>query len=136
MRKFTQNVKKVVLKEKNCKECGTVMTGRADKIFCGDMCRNEYHNRNKSQENEQLRGIVNIIRRNRKILQGFYEKNIMSVTIEQLHMQGFNFKFYTHQEKVDEDNCVIYCFDHGYQLCETYCLLARRAPVASRLLAV
>ncbi len=54
--------------EKKCLSCGETLIGRADKKFCNDSCRNNYHhNQNRDQINF-IRNINNILKKNRAIL--------------------------------------------------------------------
>ena len=34
----------IMNKNRECKKCGNLITGRADKVFCNDYCRNSYNN--------------------------------------------------------------------------------------------
>ena len=51
-----------------CKQCGKNITGRLDKKFCDDYCRNTYNNQNKRDDELLIQGINRIIRKNRRIL--------------------------------------------------------------------
>ncbi len=55
--------------DRACLTCGTSIKGRTDKKFCDDYCRNSYHNKLNSDDNNYVRNVNNVLRRNRRILE-------------------------------------------------------------------
>ena len=53
---------------KNCLECGEKITGRIDKKFCSDYCRNTYNNSVAKESKNLVRNINNRLKKNYKIL--------------------------------------------------------------------
>jgi len=101
--------------QKKCPECGDVIVGRADKKFCSDQCRNTYNNRLNSDASNTVRNINNILRKNRRILQGFNKQSGKSmVTKEALLTNGFNFTYHTHTYTTKKGDMYYFCYEQGY----------------------
>ncbi len=102
--------------KKYCLCCNEwLMTGRIDRKFCGDACRNGYHNDEFRNRNNLMRNIVNSLKRNRRALIVLAEKQ--TATIAELAALGFVQDYFTHVSKCEEDT-VFYCFDMGYKFVE------------------
>ena len=63
--------------EKSCLQCGDKISGRSDKKFCSDYCRNAFNNDQNRDVNNYVRNINNILRKNRRILA---ELNVPGIT--------------------------------------------------------
>jgi hypothetical protein len=106
---------------RRCRECGSPIVGRSDKQFCGDSCRNSYHNRSNSETKVQITRINRILKRNYAILEEIlseksnHKKSFKSFTVEDLLREGFNFVFFT---SVCWENsvCRFSCYDICYIL--------------------
>src|ERR1051325_5084183 len=82
---------------KTCLYCGNKITGRTDKKFCNDYCRNAYNNQLKSVSSPVVRNINNSLIKNRRILEAMLgEEKMVKQPKEKLLHQGFNFKYFTH----------------------------------------
>ena len=101
---------------KTCLQCGSTFRGRADKKFCDDYCRNNYHNRIKAHSNNNIRNINNALGRNRRILKDLLpaEEKMVKTTKEKLLNHGFSFKYITHKFTNKTGSTYYYCYDHGY----------------------
>jgi hypothetical protein len=60
-----------------------------------------------------MRRINNSLRRNRRILKEFYEKQLLQVQRHELLEKGFRFGYCTHVKK-DSDKSIHYCYDVAY----------------------
>lgn len=102
--------------ERTCLECGKPLRGRVDKKFCDDYCRNAYNNKQNSDQNNLVRNINNILRRNRRILENTIPINEGLVTCQRskLTNQSFNFKYYTHQLANKKGDVYFFCYEYGY----------------------
>lgn len=100
--------------EKKCLECGTEVWGRVDKKFCCDQCRNTYNNRQNSNENNYIRNINNLLRKNRRILEGLIEGEKASAKKDKLMALGFNFNYFTNTYTTKDGRTYYYCYDFGY----------------------
>jgi hypothetical protein len=101
--------------KKKCKECGELIAGRTDKKFCGDLCRNAYHNRFNGYRNALIRHINHKLRRNRGILAELFSKDIFEITTEELSFMGFDLRFYTQENRL-RDGIFRFCYDFGYRV--------------------
>ena len=60
-----------MVENKNCLFCGTTLSGRSDKKYCDDNCRNNYHYRLKKDSNIIIKSINASLIKNREILKSF-----------------------------------------------------------------
>lgn len=111
-------------KNQTCTECGTGFQGRADKKFCSDQCRTTFNNRLRSAENDYVKVVNNILRKNRRILIELNPEGKVKVSREKLRALGFNFSYFTSMYTTKEGAHYYYCYDRGYLPIEKdHCLL-------------
>ena len=103
--------------KKSCKECGEPFLGRTDKKFCGDLCRNAYHNKSNGYRNALIRHVNHKLRRNRSILAELYSQEVLKISLEELSFMGFDLRFYTQENRLSNQN-YRFCYDFGYYLDE------------------
>ncbi|MDP1762850.1 MAG: hypothetical protein Q8L07_03115 [Sediminibacterium sp.] len=97
-----------------CLECGKELKGRADQKFCNVFCKSANNNRQLKVENDLILPIVNILKKNRRILTDFMAKSKYHITSkEDLIESGFNFKYATEHKTMDGFD-YYFCFDIGY----------------------
>lgn len=111
--------------EKNprCLHCGKPLrSGRTDKKFCNDGCRNAYHNAEKTAENDEIKKIKNALKNNRRILKHLLgDKTSETVSREELLKQGFEFEYHTHFITSHyQQNEYTFCYNFGYRLLDKY----------------
>ena|ERR1700748_614025 len=101
---------------KTCLACGKTLKGRTDKKFCNDYCRNSYNNQQNSDQNNLVRNINNILRKNRRILEGIIPEGeeMKKVTQEKLALAGYNFKYHTHQYQNAKGQIYFCNYEFGY----------------------
>lgn len=106
--------------DRNCQQCGTVMTGRTDKKFCSDQCRATASNRRKDQDRgEQLIKETNyLLRRNRYLLHRLSPEGKTTLRREVLVQAGFDFRYFTHLYRTQKGSTYYFCYDYGYLLLE------------------
>ncbi|MBL0342028.1 MAG: hypothetical protein IPP71_14530 [Bacteroidetes bacterium] len=98
--------------EKNCLTCQSKLTGRSDKKFCNDACRNEYHNqliRNRGGGSEKK--VADTIMQNRKILSGLYANGVRQLAKTDLECYGFDFQGITGLEFLEKGKMLLFCFE-------------------------
>ena len=83
------------LKIRNCLDCNQEIEGRADKKFCDDHCRINYHNSLSQKTNSALNKINSILMRNRKIIREFIESGYKEVKRSDLADKGYNYKYHS-----------------------------------------
>ncbi len=105
--------------KKTCLACGKVVKGRIDKKFCDDACRNNYNNIQNSDATNYVRNINNALRKNRRILEEYFEKHknesgIAKVTKTKLTELGFIFKYLTNTLKTKDNKVYLFVYEYGY----------------------
>lgn len=114
---------------KQCLDCSRPLKGRTDKKFCDDYCRNHYNNRQNSDQNNLVRNINNILRKNRRILQQILreEEETAKIRKEELLQMGFQPKYHTHQYHTQKGQTYHFCYEYGYlPLEQDWILIVRR----------
>lgn len=99
---------------KTCLACGAVVKGRADKKFCDDQCRNAYNNSLNSDNNNYVRNVNNILRKNRRILEELNVDGKTKVPKAKLLQRGFNFDYHTNILHTKAGKIYHFCYEHGY----------------------
>lgn len=102
------------MEKRTCPECGEVITGRTDKKFCSDLCRNSFNNKQNSDSTNYIRNINNILRKNRRILEENLNGEKTTVSRQKLIDKGFNFTYYTNQKTTRNNHTYTFCYEFGY----------------------
>lgn len=100
-----------------CKNCGKRIDpkkGRADRKYCDERCKNQYHNARNNEENSEVQRIELILRKNHRILKKmFLRKDRDEIERERLLKEGFHFDFHTHHV-ISKTKGYEYTFSFGY----------------------
>ncbi|MBT3424563.1 MAG: hypothetical protein HOD63_17515 [Bacteroidetes bacterium] len=104
--------------QKVCKFCNKSFKGRADKLFCSTDCRTAFHNSVKNKDEDFIRSLNKILRKNRSILKYVSPKGKTTVAKSFLSDLDFNFDFYTDHRTTKNGNTYVYCYDYGYLVLE------------------
>lgn len=114
-----------------CECCGDPITGRSDKRYCSDYCRNTAHNATNRDGSNYMRKVNNILRRNRRILGRFNPTGKAKVLGTVLMEEGFNFAYYTNVYETKKGMRYFFCYDQGYLKLEDgwYALVERQEYV-------
>jgi predicted nucleic acid-binding Zn ribbon protein len=102
------------MEDRYCLECGIKLTGRVDKKFCSDQCRNTYNNRLNKDETAYMSNVNRILRKNRRILKELTPEGKAKVKKQTLISRDFNFKYFTNIYKTKEGKIYYFCYEHGY----------------------
>jgi predicted nucleic acid-binding Zn ribbon protein len=100
--------------EKVCLECGSKITGRADKKFCSDQCRVAFNNKLNRDETAYMNNVTNILRKNRRVLIELNTTGKTKVNRDKLKDKGFDFNYFTSQYKTKEGAVYNFCYEQGY----------------------
>lgn len=101
--------------KRNCLMCGDEIThGRIDKKFCCDQCRVQYNNSNQRKEEQNIKHINSILRKNRSILKKLNPVGKTTVRKELLKQHDFDFRFYTHKYLAENNIEYFFCYEYGY----------------------
>jgi predicted nucleic acid-binding Zn ribbon protein len=118
--------------EKTCLECGDKIIGRADKKFCSDQCRISYNNRLNSDENNYVRNVNNILRKNRRALLELNPTGKTRVSRDKLNEKGFDFNYFTSTYTTKEGALYKFCYEQGYlEMDKNYFLLVVKKEPAT-----
>ncbi len=101
-------------KKKLCLSCKTEISGRADKKYCSDYCRNAYHNELNKDFTTYIRRVNNVLRRNRRILARYNPKGKSKVRESTLLEEGYNFGFHTNVYNTKKGGKYYFCYDQGF----------------------
>jgi hypothetical protein len=99
---------------KRCLECGIQITGRTDKKYCSDHCRNYHNNLLYKHRNEAIKKINGKLKKNTVILERLITHGISNISKVQLQAEGFDFGFFTHQFTVSTGEKYNCCYNYGY----------------------
>ena len=102
------------METRKCLECGYEISGRTDKKFCSDQCRNTYNNRSKKEANQYVRNISYLLRKNRRILESLAPEGKKTVHRNKLTEKGYNFEFFTDIYKTKSGKKYYFCFEYGF----------------------
>jgi hypothetical protein len=94
-------------------ECRTPFTGRSDKKFCSDYCRNGYNNKRNSTVNNFVRNINYVLRKNRRILAAKYIECDAETNLQELNWAGYNFEYFTNFYRTTDGMKYSCCYDFG-----------------------
>lgn len=105
-----------MLEQTKCTECGESFTGRRDKKFCTDHCRNYFNNRSK-QRTDYMKEVDLILRSNRNILrtllrehEGVFHRRVFR---DDLEGHGYDFEFFTNVINAGGGEYVTFCYEYG-----------------------
>lgn len=112
---------------KNCIECGEKFSGREDKKFCSDGCRNAYNNKINKDSTNYMRNINNKLRKNYRILSECNPDGKTKVSRVKLISKGFDFEFFTNILHTKTGNTYYFLYDQGYMAIENeYYILVKK----------
>jgi predicted nucleic acid-binding Zn ribbon protein len=113
---------------KTCLFCNKPIRGRTDKKFCDDYCRNNYNNRQNSDQNNLVRNINNALRKNRRLLaEALGENEMRKVRKTALLEKGYNSLYHTHIYQTQKHQTYFFCYEYGFlPLEEELWLLVKR----------
>ena len=106
------------MNEKKCLECGAKITGREDKKFCSDYCRNAYNNKMNKDATNLMRNVNNKLRKNYRILTEFNPTGKVKVSKTKLLAKGFDFDYFTNLYRTKAGNIYHFLYDQGYLILE------------------
>lgn len=104
----------MIMEKKKCLECKEPISGRIDKKFCSDQCRNTYNNRQNSDSTNHVRNVNNILRKNRRILRELNPIDKAKVSKEKMLAKGYNFNFFTNTIITKKGVTYYFCYEYGF----------------------
>ena len=112
--------------EKTCLTCNSKFTGRADKKYCNEACKNDYHNQKSSGKSVNGKQQFLLAKRNHGILSRIEAAGIDQIGIKELEVCGFNFEGITGMKNPASGTPRLYCFDFSLQLYGNYYRIRKR----------
>ncbi len=100
--------------ERTCLNCGEKLTGRTDKKFCSDYCRNFYNNQWRTYSDNYIKKVNNILKKNRKILTDLNPSGKSKAHKSHLTKLGFRFDYFTNIYTTKSGNVYYFCYEQGY----------------------
>jgi len=97
-----------------CLDCGEPMVGRADKKFCDDSCRSNYHNKTREDSVDLIRNVNYKLRKNRKILEELNPKGKSKTSRSALLKRGFDFSYVTSYYTTKANKTYYFIYEQGY----------------------
>ncbi|MEH6306049.1 hypothetical protein RYH73_10380 [Olivibacter sp. CPCC 100613] len=97
-----------------CLDCHEPLIGRSDKKFCNDACRSNFNNRLKIHDQNHIRRVNAILKKNRGIIMNLNPNGKKKVLKEDLLNLGFDFKHYTHILDTSRGSKYFFCYEFGY----------------------
>jgi predicted nucleic acid-binding Zn ribbon protein len=97
-----------------CLECGKPFSGRKDKKFCSDICRNTYNNQQNSDNVNLVRNTNNALRKNRRILEKLCPEDKAKTKRNTLMDKGFDFNLITNVRTTQKGSTYYFVYDYGY----------------------
>jgi len=100
--------------QKECLNCGNLITGRIDKKYCDDLCRNAYHNDQNRDTSKYVRQVSRILMNNRRILFELNPDDKSKTTRSKLLSKGFDFNYFTNIYTTKAGAVYYFCYEKGY----------------------
>lgn len=98
----------------SCAECDQKITGRMDKRFCSDQCRNAFNNKLNRDANNYVRQINRKLKKNRRVLEELNPKGTSKIHRKKLVERGFDFNFFTSLYTTKKGTVYYFCYEFGY----------------------
>ena len=112
---------------KNCLYCNAPLTGRRDKKFCDDHCRNSYNNELRRDITNSMRNVNNLLKKNYRILASFHPFDKKQINVKELYRKGFDFTYFTSRYETKQGKVYKYVYDLGYMHCsKDYVLVVQK----------
>ncbi len=101
---------------KECIECGESVIGRIDKKYCSELCRNTFNNKAYHTNDNYVKDVNSMLRRNRKILKELTPEETLESRISKMKLlkKGFNFHYYTNISRNQKGADYFFCYEYGY----------------------
>lgn len=99
-----------------CLQCGKKITGRLDKKYCDDYCRNVFNNQTKRADEKQIQKVNSIIRKNRRILKTLCPIGKATVRKEVLDAMGYDYRHFSgvYRSPAPAHQAYFICYDYAF----------------------
>ena len=103
---------------KKCPYCNSVISGRTDKVFCDDKCRNNFYYMVNNEQKTYIRKINVTLLKNRGILRTVNPSGRTSVPKNYLEELGFDFNCFTGIHKTKKGRVYYLVYDQAFSFDE------------------
>lgn len=114
-RRFKRLNLQLMMTNKLCLNCNEEIEGRADKVYCSDYCKSNFHyERNKEKEDTFFRKVDKQLKLNRRLLKDYNRSGKSTVRANDLLKEGFDPNFFTHYWKNKKGDVYLFCYEFGF----------------------
>lgn len=101
---------------RKCLFCGASLSGRKDKKYCDDNCRNNHHYNLNRDINLFVNSVNNVLLHNRLVLKSLCQKTKIIVRKQKLKDAGFDFNYITAYHPTKGNDCYRLVYDYAYKI--------------------
>lgn len=113
---------------KKCIACNRRFSGRTDKKFCNNACKNDYHNSHKVKLGQAESLMLSSMRRNRMILEKLKINAPVEKPVSYLENLGFDQAGLSGLKLNDDNSVQTTCYDYALVLREGKALIYKMQP--------
>lgn len=99
-----------------CLFCGEALSGRPDKKYCDDNCRNNHHYQMRKDDNAVIKSVNTSLIKNREILKSLAASTKTMVMKEELVDANFNFNVMTSVYRTRKGSEYKVLYDYAYRI--------------------
>ncbi|MEQ3796441.1 hypothetical protein AAFP94_14730 [Flavobacteriaceae bacterium MJ-SS4] len=100
---------------KKCLNCGKVLEGRSDKIYCDVHCKSSYqYQQTKIKGASFYQKVDKQLKHNRKLLKNYNKAGKATIRASALHKEGFDPNFFTHYWKNLKGDVYLFVYEYGF----------------------
>jgi len=100
---------------KSCLNCGKVLEGRSDKLYCDVHCKSAYqYGQTKLKGPSFYQWVDKQLKRNRTLLKAYNKAGKATVRTSTIEKEGFNPNYFTHYWKNTKGEVYLFVFEYGF----------------------
>lgn len=101
---------------KRCPCCNKIISGRTDKVFCDDKCRNNFYYMVNSEHKAYIRAVNKKLLKNRGILKAVNPSGRTTVSKKYLDGEGFDYNVFTGVHVTKKGRPYYLVYEQAYSL--------------------
>lgn len=114
-----------ILEKRECLFCGASLSGRKDKKYCDDNCRNNHHYNLNKDTNLFVKDVNNVLLHNRSVLKSLCRNAKVMVKMQTLENMGFDFNYITSLHKTKRNDSYRLVYDYAYKIIDDKVVIMR-----------
>lgn len=111
--------------EKECLFCGASLSGRSDKKYCDDNCRNNHHYNLNKDTNVLINKVNRILLHNRQLLKSLCRNAKIVVKKQKMKEVGFDFNYITGSYETKGGDSYRIVYDYAYKIVDEDVIVLR-----------